>query len=229
MSGTADTDPEMLAAEYVLGTLELAEAESARARLELDRVFAAEIRFWEDRLFPLTALVAPQPPPAALWTRIEDSTGGGVARSATPSVTPAANDNRVGLWRTTALVAMAVAASLAAFIALRPVPAPVFAVLSPAGATAAVLVAFTQPGGGVVLRPSGDVAVAAGRDLQLWSLPAGATRPASLGLLRGGGALLPPGIAPGTKLLVSLEPAGGSPTGQPTGPVVYGGVLTRFQ
>jgi anti-sigma-K factor RskA len=27
-------------------------------------------------------------------------------------------------------------------------------------------------------------------------------------------------------LLVSLEPKGGSPTGQPTGPVLYGGQLT---
>ena len=32
-------------------------------------------------------------------------------------------------------------------------------------------------------------------------------------------------LPPGTQLLVSLEPRGGSPTGQPTGPVLYGGRL----
>lgn len=227
MSGTEDF-PAVPAAEYVLGTLDAAEAAAARARLETDRAFAAEVREWERRLLPLTALVDAAEPPAGVWERIEAST-----RVAAPGVAPgaparAANDNRVGFWRTTALASMAVAAGLAAFLLLRPVPAPVFAVLSPTGSTAAVLVAFTQPSGGVQVRPSGDISVAAGRDLQLWSLPEGATKPASLGLLRGGGALLPAGIVPGTKLLVSLEPAGGSPTGLPTGPVVYGGVLTRF-
>ena len=120
MSG-ADDDlgPETLAAEYVLGTLDAAEHAAASARLEVDQAFAAEVRFWEDRLFPLTALVPPVPPPAALLSRIEASIG-----------TPApANDNRVRFWRTTALAAMAVAASLALFVALRPAHPPVFAVL----------------------------------------------------------------------------------------------------
>ena len=236
MSDLQDDLPAMPAAEYVLGTLDAAEAQAARALVERDPVFAAEVRDWERMLLPLSALALPAEPLADLWDRIEASTRAAPSASA-PILAPAlaqaappraANDNRVGFWRAAALASMAVAASLAAFLILRPVPAPVFAVLSPTGSTAAVLIAFTQPGGGVQLRPSGDISVAAGRDLQLWSLPVGATKPASLGLLRGGGALLPPGIAPGTKLLVSVEPAGGSRTGLPTGPVVYGGVLTRF-
>jgi anti-sigma-K factor RskA len=32
--------------------------------------------------------------------------------------------------------------------------------------------------------------------------------------------------ATGTQFLVSLEPAGGSPTGQPTGPVLYEGTFS---
>ena len=228
MSDLQDDLPVMPAAEYVLGTLDAAEAEAARARLETDRVFAAEVRQWERMLSPLAILAPPAEPPSALWDRIDASTRGTTGASSPASPARPANDNRVRFWRATALASMAVAASLAAFLLLRPVPAPVFAVLSPTGSTAAVLVAFTQPSGGVQLRPSGDISVAAGRDLQLWSLPAGATKPASLGLLRGGGAVLPPGSAAGTKLLVSLEPTGGSPTGLPTGPVVYGGVLTRF-
>jgi anti-sigma-K factor RskA len=33
----------------------------------------------------------------------------------------------------------------------------------------------------------------------------------------------------GLQLLVSLEPRGGSPTGQPTGPVLYGGTLQEME
>ena len=89
--------------------------------------------------------------------------------------------------------------------------------------------AFGAQGEAIGLRPSAAIGVAQDRDLQLWSLPEGATRPASLGVLPAGGKQLPPGVQPGTKLLVSLEPKGGSPTGQPTGPVLYGGELRPFR
>ena len=223
MSGTEvdDPGPDVTAAEYVLGTLDEAERAAASARLEVDRTFAAEVRLWEDRLFPLTTLVPAEPPPATLLSRIEQSIGG--------MASAPANDNRVGFWRATAFGAMAVAAGLALFVAFRPVRPPVFAVLAPTGAVAPVLVAFGGQGGEIGLRPSAAITVAPDRDLQLWSLPSGATRPASLGVLPAGGKQLPPGVEPGTKLLVSLEPKGGSPTGQPTGPVVYGGLLQNFK
>ncbi|MDE2037235.1 MAG: anti-sigma factor, partial [Pseudomonas sp.] len=68
----------------------------------------------------------------------------------------------------------------------------------------------------------------------LWAIPAGG-KPISLGLLPVSGngriqlskehqALL---TAPLT-LAVSLEPQGGSPTGQPTGPVLYQGQLASL-
>ena len=221
MSGTDDDfDADTLAAEYVLGTLEGAERAAASARLEVDRAFAAEVRLWEDRLFPLTTLVPDAPPPVTLLGRIEESIGG-----AAPAP---ANDNRVRFWRGTAIGALAVAAGLALFVAVRPVHPPVFAVLSPTGVAAPILVAFGGQDGAIGVRPSAAISIAADRDLQLWSLPAGATRPASLGVLPAGGKQLPSGVLPGTKLLVSLEPKGGSPTGQPTGPVVYGGLLQNF-
>ena len=233
MSGLAETDggaPEMLAGEYVLGTLDAAEATAAEARMAAEPAFAAEVRAWEARLYPLTALVEAVAPPAALWTRIEDSTGGTVADGPTRTPASAANDNRVaGWWRTAAIGAAALAAGLAVFIGVRPAPVPLVAVLAPAGSTASLLVAVAGPDGGLALRPIAAVAVAPDRDLQLWALPAGATRPQSLGVLPASGKLVPPGVAPGTQLLVSLEPKGGSPTGLPTGPVVYGGLLQKVQ
>lgn len=229
--GEIDDGPRMLAAEYVLGTLDAAEARTAEARRASDPEFAADLRFWEAKLYPLTGLVAPVAPPATLWTRIEDSTSGQAAArpSRAEARTPAANDNRLRWWQGATFASAAVAAGLAAFIMLRPVPAPVFAVLAPTGSTAPVLVALAVADGSLVVRPSLAVQVEQGRDLQLWELPAGATKPASLGLLPASGRQLPSGIPVGTQLLVSLEPKGGSPTGQPTGAVVYGGVLRRAE
>jgi anti-sigma-K factor RskA len=224
MSGTEDVGgPDMLAAEYVIGTLDLAEAEAARARIELDRLFAAEVRFWEGVLYPLTSLVAPVDPPTTLWSRIEATTGA-------PSlpVRPV-NDNRPGFWRPLALASLAVAAGLAAFLVLRPASPPAFAVLTPTGSKAAVLVALARADGAILVRPSGVIVTPTDRDLQLWALGVGAARPTSLGLLGAEGRVVPQGVAPGTQLLVSLEPKGGSPTGQPTGPVVYGGTLERAE
>jgi anti-sigma-K factor RskA len=232
MSEAEDPGPEAtLAAEYVLGTLELAEAEAARLRVEIDTTFAAEVAFWEQRLMPLASLAPPVAPPATLWARIEDSTGGeGRRPRQRDAVSPrAVNDNRLSWWRAGTFAGVAVAAGLAAFIALRPpLPAPVLAVLTPYGTPTPVLVAVAGPNGTITLRPTAAIAVPTDRDLELWALAKGAKAPAPLGVIPQAGKTVPPGVAEGTTLLVSLEPKGGSPTGQPTGPVLYAGTLHRF-
>ena len=67
---------------------------------------------------------------------------------------------------------------------------------------------------------------------ELWLLPAGGLPPVSLGVLDATGSQRRVFTAPaqgelqaGDMLAVSLEPAGGSPSGQPTGPVVSTGTL----
>ena len=232
MSGTDDTGedaPFLLAAEYVLGTLDAADARRAEQLAETDAGFLAERRFWEDRLFPLTALAAPVSPPETLWARIEQSLAA-AGRPAPPIAANnvAANNNALRVWQGLALAGYALAAGLVAFIVLHPPARQAnFAVLAPAGVTTPILVAFTQVDGAILVRPTAAVTVPSGRDLQLWSLAAGATRPLSLGVLPAVGKRVPQTLALGTQLLVSLEPAGGSPTGLPTGPVVYGGTLTQ--
>jgi anti-sigma-K factor RskA len=128
MSGTDTEDPgpeATLAAEYVLGTLEQAEADAARARIGAEPAFAAEVRFWEAKLTPLLALVPVVQPPTSLWSRIEDSTGGAQNAAANLRQAPPANDNGLAWWRATALAGLAVAAALAAYIVLgRPPPPP---------------------------------------------------------------------------------------------------------
>jgi anti-sigma-K factor RskA len=217
MSGTGDEAPDMDAAEYVIGVLDTAEAAAAERRIAGDTAFAAEIADWERRLMPLTAVVPPVAPPNDLFDRIEASIGA-----------PAANENRRLAWPATAIAAMAVAAGLAAFIVLRPVPPPVVAVLLPASGGAPVLVAVAEPSGRTLVRATSAIPVPSGRDLELWAMKAGATRPESLGVIPQSGREMPASLAPGTMLLVSLEPQGGSATGQPTGPVLYAGKLTIY-
>ena len=72
------------------------------------------------------------------------------------------------------------------------------------------------------------------QQLELWMLPDGQP-PRSLGVLPAGGIARVPLVGPSDAALadipalaVSLEPAGGSPTGLPTGPVLYSGRIERM-
>ena len=64
-------DKEVLAAEYVLGTLGLAERVQVQQMIASDPVFAGIVRDWERRLGELNVLVTPvEPPPAILeWIK----------------------------------------------------------------------------------------------------------------------------------------------------------------
>ena len=67
----------------------------------------------------------------------------------------------------------------------------------------------------------------AGRDYELWALPKGGA-PVSLGVLPAAGAtsrsltvIQKQALAHSSEVAVSIEPRGGSPTGQPTGDIVF--------
>lgn len=239
--------PEDLAAEYVLGCLELPAMAEARRRLAAEPGFAREVADWERRLMPLAAMVAERAPPAALWTRLEQSLAGLRAADATPPAAPPAPRlaavpearpqdpaatgetatlrRSVRRWRVATAASLALAAGVAAFALRQSDGTRTLAALAPAGSQSGLFLAMARPDGTLVLRAVSAVSVPQGRDLQLWSLPEGATVPASLGVLPSDGKQVQASPTAGGQLLVSLEPAGGSPTGAPTGPVVYSGRL----
>ena len=73
--------------------------------------------------------------------------------------------------------------------------------------------------------PLGRIDVPTDKTLQVWTLPDQRTGPVSMGLLRSVSAttLQGPALpAPQADQLyeITLEPAGGSPTGRPTGPII---------
>ena len=144
----------------------------------------------------------------------------------------------VTFWRWCTIGAGALAAVLALYVAgtaLRPAPAPsaarYVAVLDRGEASPALIVTVEPAAGRATVRPLA-VAAAEDRALELWLILGQGQPPRSLGLLnpeRETAIRLPAelraAVEPSAALAVSLEPPGGSPTGQPTGQVIYQGPL----
>ena len=137
-------------------------------------------------------------------------------------------------WRVAAAAASALAAGLAIFVVDRelirhPTVQPAYvAVVNRGGDQPALIVRVDLAKGTVYVRPLAAEAPA-GKSLELWYIGAGKP-PKSMGVV-GDAAVrmpLPAGLSPEkASLAVTVEPPGGSPTGDPTGPIVYSGQLIR--
>ena len=96
-----------LAAQYVAGTLR------GRARSRFESLLAAHaslraaVRRWQDRLIPLTVVLAPQTPPLRVWQGVERKLWPQLAASAKPLPWW----QRVAFWRGTSGVASTAARS----------------------------------------------------------------------------------------------------------------------
>lgn len=248
MADSGMPDPDMMAAELALGVLEDDELAVALRRLVHEPAFAAEVERWRDWLAALFADWPAVDTPAGMAARIEASIdrsqSGGVAGDAGAGDAGAANDNQ-RRWRMLALVASIAACLLLAvttMLALRPAPvpvripvpvagpAPLIAAMAPTGAGTPVAAAY-DPASGTV-RIAGAVDVPAGRSAELWVIR-GTDAPRSLGVVADATraeltvpAALRDVIGVDAVLAISIEPAGGSPTGAPTGPVVAAGKLS---
>jgi anti-sigma-K factor RskA len=227
-------DIDALAGEYVLGTLDAAERTTVAARRLREPGLDAAIDAWEARFAPLLDGVVPLAPPSALQgalnARIDQLTSGG---SSAKGANVVALEGKVKRWRGIALAASALAASLAVTIgvreAVRPgVPDNLVAVFQKDDASPAFLLSVDLRTRNLsIRRVAADVP--AGKTYQLWIAsdqigPA----PRSLGLIEASDRSVQTALtAFDTKLVqqatfgVSLEPAGGSPTGRPTGPVFH--------
>ena len=229
-------DKDGVAAEYVLGTLDADPRAQVRARLAVDGELADHVKAWTRRLAPLDEATPPAVPSPAVWQRIEAALDGAPVVTAPARQPPARLWHGVGFWRWCTAGAVAVAAALALFVALpgpdRAPPARLVATLQTGGAAPAWLVAIEADRRRLRIEPVAAVAVPADRSLELWLIVAGAPAPRSLGVLAPAGATtlaltgpLAAAVGPRATLAISREPAGGSPTGTPTGPVVYQGQL----
>lgn len=234
-------DRDSRAAEYVLGTLRGADRARFEAEAAADPALRRVVARWEERLVGMVETVEPVAPPAALWERIERAVEPvpvrPVERVAERPGLLGGLWNSLALWRSAAAMATA-AACLLAVVALRPPPPPepaLVAVLqAPAGPAFAVRIPSVDRGADrVAVTPVGDQPPPGGRDYELWVVPP-QQAPHSLGVIAPAGVTRVPLervpaelLRRGATLAVSLEPAGGSPTGLPTGPVLYTGMLVE--
>lgn len=237
--GTPADDCDLLAAEYVVGLLTAAEARYVEARAIGDPVLAAAILDWQSRLHPITETVPPMTPPASVWARLEREVGIAPAPAARLRQRGregahlkrrmAAAWENVAFWRGMSVIGFACGMALMGAL-LTPkllISQPAVAALTAQNSAApAFLVMVTKDGYATVIATAAEVQP--GNSLELWGLPKGAATLVSLGVLPTRGRLRVKAIVPiGSQLLVSSEPRGGSPSGQPTGPVVYKGQMVQ--
>jgi len=213
-----------LAADYAIGLM----AAPARRRFEKllleDAALRAELVHWQESLASLTETLPEVPVPERVWH--------GVTARIEPQELHVPEKRPFWNW-------LRVTAALASIVVL--VFLGSLYTHDDARYRATLLSADAQPALKVEahdnylqVEPLTLAAVDPQRSLELWAIPADG-KPISLGVIPAGGkgkvelsaaqkALIGKPIA----LAVSLEPKGGSPTGQPTGPVLYQGALAAL-
>ncbi len=221
-----------LAAEYVLGTM------SARARRRFDIHLRGNPQLrravgqWESRLAPLTDALPAIEPPARVWQAIK-------ARLKIGQALRPGFWESLSFWRGSSFASALLAVALIVMVALPKPEAPVDAgrmvvVMNDLATRKPAMTATWEPGQGagrtLRIRVIGHAEMAPNTAWELWMLPDGDQKPVSLGLITTHETQvvkIPQALAvkldAALGLAMSVEPAGGSPTGLPTGPVLYAG------
>ncbi|WP_145536525.1 anti-sigma factor [Yersinia kristensenii] len=211
-----------LAAEYALGTLRGLARMRFERRIRRDPRLAADVASWQSLFTQLDNQLAPLEPPELVWKRLELQL-------------PPLNVRHIkrNPW---SYVGWAAAAGLAAILLIPhllvepPVTTPV-AVLSNSQQSSQWVVSLEKSTRNLTLTPLNPVAISDTKSLELWSIPTGG-KPHSLGLLNTQGptqlTLTENPLTGHSLLAISLEPHGGSPTGQPTGAVLFSGPLQNL-
>lgn len=223
-----DDNREGLAAEFALGTLDEGERVDAQRLYDSDAAFAREVEAWRELLGALDGTTAPLEPPNALFGSVLARIGG-------------RRDNvvqlrrQVTLWRIAATGFAAIAAALLLFIAVpgtNPAQPQHFVAVLQSGGTSPAFVASIDVEHGLIGIRRVAAPAAENHSYELWALGAGRKAPQSLGVIDAVARIptdkldrLGKDQLRDTSFAISLEPVGGSPTGEPTGPVLFVGKL----
>jgi anti-sigma-K factor RskA len=214
-----------LAADYAIGLMPATARRRFDSLLLDDPALRVELGHWQDALASLTGGLPEHPVPDHVWAGIQARIEPQVLHL--PVKKP--------WWMNVRLLAAACVIGVALLVGVLYPRDPGVAY------NATLLNASQQPalrvqalGDHLQIESLALAAVEQTRDLELWAIPTGG-KPISLGLVPATGkgqiqlskaqqALLNTPLT----LAVSLEPRGGSPTGQPTGPVLYQGQLASL-
>jgi anti-sigma-K factor RskA len=232
---TDNEDIDALAGEYVIGTLDAEERTMVAARRLREPDLDNAILAWERRLAPLNEAVAAVPPREDLLAKILQRIDG-KSESLLDASTVVHLRRRLEFWRATAIAASAIAAGLILFVGVsRFSPTSkqpnLVAVLQKDASSPAFLVTVNIDDRLMTVQPIA-AEHPAGKSYELWIVQDSLGAPKSLGVIDQGStatrptlAAYKPDVIESATYAVSLEPEGGSPTGKPTGPVVFAGKL----
>ena len=227
-----DRSLDLLIDEVALGLADAADVARLNQLAASDPAIAARLEQTRLRLIALDDTADPMPLPADFWSRIEARLDAEDAATSVPTApqtapqTATQPSNVVDLasiratatrWRLTALAGIAAPLALAvmlAFVALsRPEPAVIAVLLNDAGEAIALVEGLADNTTRITLLERQSVAT--DQVMQAWTKPTEDGPPVPLGL---------PESGPQQLYEITFEPAGGSPTQLPTGPILGKGL-----
>ncbi len=247
---TSPEDRDTAAGEYVLGTLGNADRDAFESALAHDATLNAAVYAWQDRLLALSVRAPSVRPTPQLWARVAravESTPTRVAPTARSGAEPESVAPRAARpapavarwwrrpaapWQFVSGLALAATLFLAVLLVVRPLDAPTTRYLallqSPQDRSTGWIVEIESNGEMRLVPVGAPTAAPAGRSMQFWTKPKDAAAPTSLGLVQAGQTLrLPvsrlPAVGVEQLFEITVEPLQGSPTGRPTGPILYVG------
>ncbi|HUU73466.1 MAG TPA: anti-sigma factor [Burkholderiales bacterium] len=229
---------ERLAAEYVLGTMPERARRRFEAQMKLSPVLRALVSEWEVRLTPMATAVPDVTPPRRVWRAIQKRIHG-----ERPNNRAVAWWNNLEFWRATTGLATIALITMGFFLSVAIEP-PVtdtnmmVVVMDDTHTNAPAMTVSWEPGRKkqkmLRLRVIGHAEMAPDTAWELWMLPARGQTPVSLGLITTHELQtlpVPPqlgnSIDDAWGLGMTVEPAGGSPAGEPTNPMLYMGECVK--
>ncbi|HVE89144.1 MAG TPA: anti-sigma factor [Burkholderiaceae bacterium] len=214
-----------LIGEYILGTLR----GGARRRLERavreEPAVALRLRTLQQQFTPKYSESIAASPTARGWQRL--------ARELNLAQYSAPWYSRVSFlrgWALGATAAFVLGLMLLTLRSIEPTLTPI-AQLALKGAPPSVTAALSRDGSTLELRAARPIVAGPLQSYELWVIPQGGA-PLSLAVLGSldGALRVPEGhrgqLRKGAVLAITVEPAGGSPTGGPTGPVILSGAIS---
>jgi len=225
---------DMLAAEYVLGTLH----GRARIRFEYYMTLIPALRnsvdAWSEKLHELDSALTPMTPKKHVWKNIERRLGFNKKSGWIASLF-----NSISFWQLSSALTAGVAVVMMAYIVVTPITEqqPQYVtIINNQQAQSSWLVSVNLSTETLQIKSVTPQNIAPSKSFELWLLPAAKKAPISLGLIPASGnrevklppellALLKQNMNSAIGMAVSLEPSGGSTTGAPTGPILYQGAI----
>ena len=234
-----DRSLDLLIDEVALGLADDADVARLGRMAQADPAIAARLDQARQRLLALDDTADALPLPEGFWTRLEARLDAEEATTPPAAPQPAQQNvvelssirNAMHRWRATAVAGMAAALMLGvmlAWVALsRPEHAVIAVLLNDAGEAIALVEGLPDNTTRITLLERQNVA--ADQVMQVWTKPEEDGPPVSLGLLSTGrsSTLTIDGLPtprPQQLYEITFEPAGGSPTQLPTGPILGKGL-----